>query len=174
MPANYYGSKYYGADYFASGFYRKSQDRETIRQGILNKIYERIQSQAAKVYINRRLPIRQADDYGISVNWSNEQTEYNQGALTGTPQHRLIVSIAIAAKAVSAAQPVTQILDSYSADVETALYLDQTFNGLATGMEIDEYTLDLDQETESTAGTLKMQFSIFYNAVEGFPKSPIT
>jgi hypothetical protein len=173
MAASYYGSQFYRSEYFASLFYRKPQDAATIRQSILNEIFKRIETQFAKLYINRKLPIKQADEYGISVNWANEQISYSRAQLKVEPQHKIILSIAVAAKAVSAAQPVWQLLDSYSAEVEELLYQDQTFGGLAIGAEINEYQLELDEQTQSTAGTITMKFFIFYNAVEGFPRSPI-
>jgi len=173
MAANYYGSQFYRSNYFAALFYRKPQDAATIRQRILNEILKRIEALAANVYINRKLPITQSDEYGISVNWANEEISYNRAQLKVEPQHKIILLIAVAAKAVSAAQPVWQLLDNYSAEIEELLYHDQTFGGLAIGAEINEYSLELDEQTQSTAGTITMKFFIFYNAVEGFPRSPI-
>ena len=147
----------------------------TIRAAIIDSVYSNLNNEYPnKVYIGRRLPIDLADFYGISVDWSQDQTDYSAGMMTATPQHELTLVINIAARSINPAQPVTSILDAYSAGVETALYSDQTFGGLATGMEISAYTLELDEDPQSTAGTLRMEFTIFYYAAEGLPKVPIT
>jgi len=147
----------------------------TVRAQIVANAYSSLNAEYPnKVFIGRRLPVDLAEVYGISIDWSQDQTDYSAGMMSSTPQHQLTLVVSVTARAVNPAQPVTTILDGYSAGIEEKLYLDQTFGGVATGMEISNVLIELDEDTQSTAGTLTMEFLVFYYAQEGAPQTAIT
>jgi len=146
----------------------------TLRAQIVANAYSSLDVEYPnKVFVGRRLPVDLSEVYGISVDWSQDQTDYSAGMMASTPQHQLTLVVSVTARAVNPAQPVTTILDGYSAGIEEKLYLDQTFGGVATGMEISSIAIELDEETQSTAGTLTMEFLVFYYAQEGAPQTVI-
>ncbi len=146
----------------------------TVRAQILASAFTTLNAEYPnKVYVGRRLPVDSQQPFAISVDWTSDATDYSAAMMAAIPQHRLTLVIRVSAVAVNSSEPVTTILDTYGAEIEENLYLNQTFDGLAAGLEIVSVEIEIDEETQSTAGTLSLEFVVFYYAQEGAPQTAI-
>jgi hypothetical protein len=146
----------------------------TVRAQIVSSAYSTLNAEYPdKVYIGRRLPVDSQEPFGISVEWTQDATDYSAAMMAAIPQHRLTLVITVTAVVVSSSEPIATVLDTYGAEIEENLYTNQTFGGLAAGLEISSIELELDEETQSTAGSLRLEFVVFYYAQEGAPQTAI-
>lgn len=68
---------------------------------------------------------------------------------------------------------VDAALDGIAAEVETAIYTDPTFGGLAISTELGETEIRLDNEGENTVGVIDIGFNVTYRTVEGLPETAV-
>lgn len=114
--------------------------------------------------VSNRRTYPQGTTPALNVYWSTDETDYEQGKTICTPMRRLEVHVEGFTKGENESQANT-----IAEEVETAMYTDQTFGGLALGTEIGTSEILVEGDGESQVLVVDMVFNIFYRVQEGVP-----
>lgn len=118
--------------------------------------------------ISNRRTYPQGTVPALNVYWSSEETDYEQGKAGCVPMRRLEVHVEGFTKTIDETQANT-----IAEEVETAIYADETFGGLAVGMELGTSEILVDGDGEQQVLVVDMIFNIFYRTAEGAPGSAV-
>ena len=119
---------------------------------------------AARVFKSRVYPLTDAEMPGLCVYARSDQPNYESSSLQSIVWHELELIIEGYVKGSD-----DDTLDTIAEEVETALYTDQTFSGLAAGIEIGPQEIGVEGEGDKMVGVIQMGFKVFYRAAEGVP-----
>ena len=132
--------------------------RQQIREAAATAVTS-LTTTAARVYQSRVYPFAAANLPGLAV-FSSLETLDEDADAPDTKEYR-ILELVIEARAKSAAD-VDDTLDTICAEVEVALYADQTLGALSKTLQLKTTEIAFSGELDQEVGLAKMTFEIMY------------
>lgn len=132
--------------------------RQTIREAVATAVTN-LTTTTTNVFQSRVHQYASGDLPGLTVYTQSESLDEEAGIL-GTKEYRLLQCV-IEARAKAAAD-IDDTLDTICAEVETALYADQTLSGNAKHLELKDTEITLTGDTDQEVGVARMTFEIQY------------
>lgn len=136
--------------------------RKQIRDAIVSALTGLTQT-GANVYTSRALPLG-ADLPALCIYTSEEIADYDAGHLDCVPMRMVTLAVHGYHKGDD-----DDMLDQIAAEVETALFADTTFGGLAQYIVNLSQTISRDSDTEQNTGVIIITVQIAYLAADGAP-----
>jgi hypothetical protein len=143
--------------------------RQRIREAIAAALTG-LATTGARVYVGRDLPLDADTELPALCIYTRQDTpDYELATMTREVYRALEVTVNGYAKSTTDDE-----LDKIAAEVETAIYADQTFGGLALGMSLGEQTIEATDEGDRIVGRVEMLFTVAYRVAEGAPEAALT
>ncbi len=135
-----------------------SHGRQQIRDAMV-VILTGLATTAGRVYPSRVYPYGAADLPGLAI-FSGQEVVNPEGSSAGVI-HTRVASMVVEGRAKAAAS-VDDTLDTIAAEVEAALFADRTLGGKALELKYAGAVMELDSETESIVGVIRLTFDVYY------------
>lgn len=150
-----------------------SHVRKQIRDAVKTAVTG-LATTGANVYQGRNARLLAGNLPFLMIYVNGETVDYDdEGASMGPPSPARVIDLRIQAytEAIDSLNEVPyDELDQVAAEVETAIYVDETFGGLAFRTEVGDSEISTDNEGEQQLAILDMGFNVSYRAVEGLPE----
>lgn len=142
--------------------------REQIRSAIVTAVTG-LTTTSTRVYTSPAGPLAAGSSPSLLVLTGVDTPAYDPGSRMGGPpavERTLEVHVQGYASAADT-------LDDIAEEVETALYVDPTLGGLATGTRLGAQTIEFDTDGERVEAAVDMVFLVTYRAAEGAPGTAV-
>ncbi len=140
--------------------------RETIRTLIKTRLTS-LSTTGANVYSMRVYPVETLPCLSIYIN--NESVE----SITLNGDQYRVIDLTVEGRA-KATSELDNTLDDIAAEVETALFTDETLSGNVKSIEYVATEIELNDELEQPAGIIRLSFNVFYRVNKTTPTTIIS
>jgi hypothetical protein len=150
--------------------------RSEIRQQVKAKL-QSTSTAGANVFVESEGIISSIETPALLLKTLDESVDYEQGQMDITPLRTItFVSEAYVQQSIGSPAGFMGILDGVAEEIETVLFIDRTFGGFAQGIELGNttYSIASDDGAEFQAGSIAIEFFIFYYVRDGAPDTAIT
>lgn len=140
--------------------------RQQIRDDIVTTLTG-LTTTAGRVYRSRLYPMDKVKLPGLCIYTKSESSEFMTMGANRIIEHRLVVVVEIY---VSGLSNYDNLLDSIAAEVEIALMVDRTRDGLAKDTAIKGFDADFSGDGEQPVATGVIELEITYHTREATPE----
>ena len=136
--------------------------RQSIRGNLVTTLTD-LATTGARVYETRVYPLAEDKLPGLAIYTKSESSEYSTMTAPRTVLRTLSAAVEIYVKAVSG---YDDLLDSISAQVESALYTDRTRGGFARDTRVVSFESQFSGDPDQPVGSAAIQVEVDYQTLE--------